>query len=161
MEGDDIDRPLRKGDGTPDLRDAGAHALSARCFCGAAVLRLAAPAQGVVHCHYGQCRRLSGAAFTTWASFAHRTVDVITGEALAAFKATSNVTRHFCKFCGSHVFTSDARHPKLVGVPAGIVEGPRPASTAHYFVSHKAAWYAINDGLPQFGGGSGFAKLEE
>jgi hypothetical protein len=83
-------------------------------------------------------------------------VHVAGAESVVAFSVTLNVTRNFCKVCGSHVFTVDKRYPKMLGVPAGIVEGqvqfePR----AHYFVSHKAAWHTISDGLPQFGGESG------
>ncbi|KQW46555.1 hypothetical protein ASD88_09150 [Pelomonas sp. Root662] len=109
-----------------------------------------------MHCHCGQCRRLSGAAFTTWVSFP-KTAVVLTGqEPLSVFKVTENVTRHFCRVCGSHVFTTDARLPRTLGVPAGALDGDFPlAPTAHYFVDHKAIWHHLCDELPRFGGNSG------
>lgn len=136
-------------------------ALSARCYCGAVMLRSQVAAQSVVHCHCGQCRRLGGAAFTTWVSVRKSGVQVSGGEHLASFGATAHVLRHFCKTCGTHVFTADSRNPKILGVPAGIIDAPfQPEPTAHYFVSHQAAWCAISDELPRFGGESGFEPVD-
>jgi len=74
--------------------------------------------------------------------------------------ATQNTTRYFCSVCGTHVFTSDVRFPKVAGVPAGVIHGELPsAPEGHSFVSHKAAWHAIGDSLPQFGGESGFEPV--
>ncbi|WP_436312700.1 GFA family protein [Variovorax sp. LjRoot84] len=126
------------------------------CCCGAVRFRCGGTPRSVVQCHCGQCRRLSGAAFTTWVSFAKEALSLSGQASLSVFQATENVTRHFCKVCGSHVYTSDARFSNVVGVPAGAIEGELPAKpSAHYFVSHKAAWHTINDALPQFAGESG------
>ncbi|MDM0081510.1 nuclear transport factor 2 family protein [Variovorax sp. J31P179] len=55
------------------------------------------------------------------------------------------------------MYTVDARHPDIVGISAGaIVEPMHLVSTGHYFVDDKASWHEISDGLPQFGGRSGF-----
>jgi len=138
------------------MSESSAHSVSARCYCGAVALLSESAAQSVVHCHCGQCRRLSGAAFTTWVSLSKQAVRLVGTENLVAFNATSNVQRRFCKVCGTHVYTEDQRYPKIVGIPAGIIEGPLGREPrAHYFVSHKAAWHTISDGLRQFGGESG------
>ena len=131
-------------------------ALSIRCYCAAVTIKTDAAPSSVVNCHCGQCRRLSGAAFTTWASFPRTAITTTGDEPLSSFHVTPNVTRHFCRVCGSHVFTADARLPKILGVPAGALEGgPIGSPSAHYFVDHKASWQAICDGQPQFGGESG------
>ena len=133
------------------------HTILTKCYCGAVALCSEADARGIVHCHCGQCRRLSGNAFTTWVSLQKRAVHVAGAENIAVFNVTSNVARHFCKVCGSHAYTTDNRYPEILGVAAGSVEGSLPAMPkAHYFVSHKAAWHTISDTLPQFGGKSGF-----
>ena len=135
-------------------------ATTARCFCGAVTLRLGAAVKSVINCHCGECRRLSGSAFTTWAVFARDTVQVEGSAALTAFDVTPNVRRHFCGTCGSHAYTSEQRHPGVLGVPAGLIEGlsmRRPG--AHYFVDHRAAWNDINDALPRFGGESGHERV--
>jgi len=138
------------------MSEPSGHQASARCYCGASALQIEAAARSVVNCHCGQCRQLGGSAFTTWVSYLKSAVQASPATSMVAFQATTNVTRHFCGVCGSHLYTEDVRYPKIVGVPAGVVQGPVPLPTAHYFVDHKAAWHTINDGLPQFGGPSGF-----
>ena len=116
-------------------------------------MTVAAEVRSVIHCHCGECRRLSGGAFTTWVSMPRKTMSVFGEESLSPFSVTANVTRHFCTICGTHVFSTDLRVPKIAGVPAGIIEGAFPLlPSAHYFVDDKAAWYTITDALPQFGG---------
>ncbi|QPF72617.1 GFA family protein [Roseateles sp. DAIF2] len=133
---------------------------SIRCYCGAVTLQANAAPGSFVNCRCGQCRRLSGAAFTSWASFAREAIPLSGNEPLTAFKVSDKVTRHFCRVCGSHVFTFDGRLPKILGVPAGAIEGSSLAPpSAHYFVDHKAAWYDIGVGQPRFGGESGVQPL--
>jgi len=129
---------------------------SAACYCGAVNLRFSAKPRGAVHCHCGECRRLSGGAFTTWVSMQHDSMSISGKASISIFSVSPNVTRHFCKVCGSHVYSTDIRLPNIAGIPAGIIEGDilvRP--TAHYFIGSKAAWHTITDELPQFGGESG------
>jgi hypothetical protein len=129
---------------------------SGGCYCGAVRLRLDAAPTSVVHCHCSQCRRLSGAAFTTWVSVSKESLALSGAAALTAFRVTDDVTRHFCKVCGAHIYTEDARLPAVQGIPAGAIDGGLPATpTAHYFVGDKAPWHTIADGLRQFGGESG------
>lgn len=133
---------------------------TARCYCGAVRLQLSALPKSVLHCHCGQCRSLSGSAFTTWLSFPKAALELAGESSLSQFRATDNVLRHFCSHCGSHVFSLDARAPDIVGVPAGAIEGELPMNPkAHYFVSHKADWHVIGDSLRQFGGESGFERM--
>lgn len=142
------------------MREPGAPPITIRCFCGAVALTATAPPKSVVNCHCGQCRRLSGAAFTSWASFPREAVPLCGDEPVTAFAVTSRVTRHFCRTCGSHVFTTDVRMPQTVGVPAGVIDGAAlPAPKAHYFVDDGAPWHAIHDDVPRFGGVSGVEPL--
>ncbi len=130
------------------------------CGCGAIAFTVEEAPRNIINCHCGLCRRLNGSAFTTWVSFSVRAFALSGKERLVSFAATQNVTRYFCSACGTHVFTSDVRYPKIVGVPAGILGELPLQPKAHYFVSHKAAWHAIGDDLPRFGGESGFEPME-
>lgn len=130
---------------------------SAQCYCGEVRLQFSAQPKSVIHCHCSQCRRLSGSAFTTWVSLPKAALSPSGHEFVSQFTATSNVSRHFCSICGSHVYTLDSRAPEIVGIPAGAIEGELPVMPkAHYFVHHKAAWHVIGDSLRQFGGETGF-----
>ena len=113
--------------------------------------------RGVVAAMMSQAERRKAADILVAAEKERKQAVQLSGtESLVAFNATSNVMRHFCSVCGSHVFTADRRYPKVLGVPAGIIESHLASEPkAHYFVSHKAAWHTISDGLPQFGGESG------
>jgi len=133
----------------------------AGCYCGAVEIRAATSPKSIVNCHCGLCRRLSGAAFTTWVSLAREGLSVSGSESIGVFSPTSNVLRHFCKTCGTHVFTEDKRLPSIYGVPAGAIKGSRSLQpSAHYFVTHKADWHEISDSLPRFGGESGVENLD-
>jgi len=129
----------------------------AQCYCRAVEVGFDHPPRGIIHCHCGQCRRQSGAAFTTWVSVAAPPRLQAGAEAVGKFAPTINTVRYFCKVCGSPLYTTDARYPGIVGVPAGAIVGPMDlAPTGHYFVDDKVPWHVISDGLPQFGGRSGF-----
>ena len=131
------------------------------CFCGSVKISVIGMPRSVVNCHCGQCRRLSGAAFTTWASYRREAVVVTGSAAMAEFKPTSNVRRFFCKTCGTHVYTADSRYPTVFGLPAGTLEGAAlPAPNREFFVSHKASWYTLAGEVPRFGGEFGAETID-
>lgn len=133
----------------------------ARCYCGAVEVGFDLPPRGTIHCHCGQCRRLSGAAFTTWVSMPAPAVLRVGADAIGTFSPTIDTVRHFCRVCGSHLYTTDGRYAGIVGVPAGAVIGPMElVPTGHYFVDDKASWCVISDALTQFGGRSGFEPVD-
>jgi hypothetical protein len=131
-----------------------------RCHCHAAEVSFDNSPRGAIHCHCGQCRSQSGAAFTTWVIVPGSPALQAGAEAVGTFNATANTVRHFCEVCGSHLYTTDVRYPNSVGVPAGAMVGSMElVPTGHYFVDDKAPWHVISDGLPQSGGRSGFEPI--
>ena len=129
----------------------------ASCYCGRVRLRFEGAPESVVHCHCTQCRRLSGCAYTTWVSVARKGLHIEGEPSLQDHAATANVTRHFCRHCGTHLYTSDRRYPAIAGIPAGVL-APEVAvqPQGHYYVEDKAPWCDWGDALPHFGGPSGF-----
>lgn len=116
-------------------------AVRGSCFCGAVSATVPSPLRRPVNCHCGQCRRLSGAAHTTWITAARRHTELNGAEHLSAFDATPNVKRHFCRRCGCHVYTEDSRLPADFGMPAGLFEGcDIEAPKREYFLEDKAPW---------------------
>lgn len=111
------------------------------CYCGAVSVTVPSPLRRPDNCHCGECRRLSGAAFTTWITAPRDQVVVNNPEGLSVFCPTPNLQRSFCKTCGSHVFTADARLPRAYGFPAGLFEGePIEPPDEDYFLDDKARW---------------------
>ena len=132
-----------------------------QCFCGTVKLRVFEPLAAPINCHCGQCRRLNGAAFTTWFSVPERHLEISGEASLSEFSPTENLTRKFCKFCGAHVVTQDKRSPKIVGIHAGTFDSEKlPKPKADYFVTDKAAWFDIPPGTKCFGGKTGFESIE-
>jgi len=131
------------------------------CFCGAVQYRVRGKPKFVVHDHCSICRRMSGAAFVTWAGFTEDTFEIVSGEpTLTTFASTNEGHRQFCSRCGSHLFFRGTRWPGEVHVTLATlrdVEGLDPE--LHVFVSDKAPWDVICDGLKQCGGKSGLEPL--
>jgi hypothetical protein len=132
-----------------------------QCFCGRVQIRVLEALHPPINCHCGQCRRMNGSAFTTWLSIP-RDAMLISGEyALSTHHPTDNITRRFCKFCGTHVWTLDRRQPAIAGLLAGFFEGLElTAPKAEYFVSHKAKWFDMPKGSKCFGGETGFEPVQ-
>jgi hypothetical protein len=112
------------------------------CYCASVSVTAPSPLRRPVNCHCGECRRLSGAAFTTWITAPRDQVAVDNPEGLSMFSPTPNLQRWFCRQCGSHVFTADARLPRVYGFPAGLFEGEAIEPPCEdYFLDDKANWY--------------------
>lgn len=112
------------------------------CYCGAVSVTVPSPLRRPGNCHCGECRRLSGAAFTTWITAPRDQVVVHNAGGLSTFSPTPNLQRSFCRQCGSHVLTADQRLPKVYGFPAGLFEGQSIEPPGEdYFLEDKASWY--------------------
>jgi hypothetical protein len=104
----------------------------------------------LTHCHCTICRKLTGAAFATYAHAEKAKFHWLEGEELISrYESTPGSFRYFCRICGSPV---PGRAPYLatVSIPAGLLDddpGVRPR--LHVFASSKAPWWEINDDLPQ------------
>lgn len=80
---------------------------------------------------------------------------------MSSYTASESTVRHFCRHCGTHLYTSDERMPEIIGIPAGIISDDAQLQvSAHYFADHQAKWHFIYDDLPCFGGESGYEPCE-
>lgn len=143
------------------LRTAAGASVTGGCYCGACRFYLQLPVQGVLHCHCSQCRRLSGAGYTTWVSVPVAGFSLCDdGRGLTRFRASANTQRFFCRTCGSTVYATDRRYLEVVGVPLGVIEGAvGEAPSLHAFYDSRAPWVSVADDLPCLGGVSGFEPL--
>ncbi|MDR7269677.1 hypothetical protein J2X20_002306 [Pelomonas saccharophila] len=134
----------------------------AACFCGAVRIPVAAALSAPINCHCGQCRALSGAAFTTWVSLPRSQCQLPDPGVVAGFKPTQNLTRWSCRRCASHVFTEDVRLADIVGIPAGAFpDAVVPPPKRDYFIHHKPGWHQQHlASIPQFGGESGYEPVD-
>jgi hypothetical protein len=98
-------------------------------------------------CHCRNCQRISGSAFFARAMFPEDAVTV--AGPISVFRSSGDLERLFCSICGS---TLGARRESraVMSVTLGTLDDPHALPpTDHIFVSRKAAWLKLADGLPQ------------
>lgn len=135
---------------------------AARCYCGAVHASLDLSEAGALHCHCSQCRRLSGAAFSTWLNLPMAGFHIDAGsDDLTAFAVTENTIRYFCRHCGTHVYSTDRREPDMVGLPLGIVTGDElPQPDTHYYFDSGVPWCDVAMTASKAGGPTGLEPLD-
>ncbi|MDP2431691.1 MAG: GFA family protein [Pseudomonadota bacterium] len=122
------------------------------CLCGAVRFEISGPVRSIVYCHCSQCRKAQGSAFATNGIVDVSDFKLLAGEdALTAYESTPGQTKHFCKICGSPIFSKTATKPEQLRIRLGAIESDieeRPV--AHIFVTSKANWEEIAGDLPQY-----------
>ena len=121
------------------------------CFCGA--LRYVATGEPttVSHCHCLHCRRLSGAAFVTWATFGVRDFRYTAGKP-ATIASRPGVTRDFCAACGSPIAYRSVDFPDDVDLTVGTFDDPGSVKPIdHVWADREIPWAHLDDGLKRFG----------
>ena len=120
------------------------------CFCGSVRYRATSSPRVVTHCHCLHCRRISGAAFVTWAEFQYAGFAFTAGTPFF-FSSREGVTRSFCGSCGTPLTFRDAATPDGIDVTACSLDDPM-AVTPQDHVHHRRRldWIRLSDGLPVF-----------
>lgn len=121
------------------------------CLCGAIRYETSGALESIDHCHCSMCRRAHGSAFSTYGRVPKEKLTFTSGQdRLVHYKSSDAVTRSFCGQCGSSLLFRHAAAPQFDFIAVGTLDddpGSRPH--AHIFVGSKAAWYTIDDDLPQ------------
>jgi hypothetical protein len=135
----------------------------ASCYCGIVHGVVDTTGASALHCHCSQCRRLSGAAFTTWLNVPRPGFRIEAGDGdLNSFAVTVHATRHFCRHCGSHVYSTDTREAGIVGLPLGIVDGSDlPQPRVHYYFDSGVPWCDVSAAARKAGGETGREPLHD
>ena len=127
--------------------------ISGQCCCGAVAFTADADRDDAHACHCGQCRRWSGAYWTS-VNVPYASLNFGKGEdKVGWFKSSGYARRGFCKDCGSALFWHADRHKDhahRIAIGAGALDAPTGARLAeHIFVADKGDYYDIADGLPR------------
>jgi hypothetical protein len=123
------------------------------CSCGAIRFELDGPPLRMHHCHCGRCQRAHGSAYATNVIYEIDALCFTQGEeSLVDFDlpgATFFGTA-FCGRCGGGLPRRAVKRGVAV-VPIGALDSdPRIHPIAHQFVSWRAPWHEIHDGVPQY-----------
>jgi hypothetical protein len=136
--------------------------LNGSCACGRVRYELRGELVGPLgHCHCWQCRKHSGASFGTTAPVKAAELAVVQGaERLRSWESSPGIHRFFASCCGSPLYKRRDDFPQLLGLRLGSLDSdPGRQVARHIFVSSKAPWVELRDGLPQQPGGAPFPEL--
>jgi hypothetical protein len=121
------------------------------CLCGSIRYEVRGPLGPASHCHCSMCRKAHGAAFGTYARVQKADIVLVSGaEDIASYRSSPEVTRTFCRRCGSTLQFIRAIRPNTFALALGTLDddpGVRPSM--HIHMETKVPWFDIDDGLPQ------------
>ncbi len=121
------------------------------CLCGQVKFAVNENFLYAGYCHCSLCRKASAATGTAIAAVNPNDFTLLEGEGeLSCYRRTANTQSHFCQHCGSLVYGNKPEQSLLHFRMALLDDEPSIKPQAHIFVGSKAAWYDINDDLPQF-----------
>lgn len=118
------------------------------CLCGAVRFKCIGEPVNVRCCHCRECQRALSAPFHARALFAQSQV-AVTGET-TAWPTSDRIERRSCVRCGTRIITW-RKDGSGIALPLAAFDDPTAFSPAeHVWVSEKAAWLKLDDGLPQY-----------
>ena len=134
-----------------------ANTISGGCLCGAIRYEAAGIPYNLTHCHCEDCRRSSGAAFVTWASFRRSEFRFTIGTPRGIRWASRQ--RLFCPTCGTPLMFIGAENIEEVDevdITVCTFDHPEVVKPSdHTWISDRLSWIQRADGLP------GYAKARE
>lgn len=128
--------------------------ISGSCLCGA--VKYSAPVEPVVValCHCSHCQKQSGAAFSVNAGIPKGSLQFSAGKP-ATYQDTGGsgqpVYRHFCRDCGSPIFSDVVTSPQLDWLKAGTLTDASWVKPAiNVWCESAQPWVAYPEGVPRF-----------
>ena len=122
------------------------------CLCGAIRYELTAELGDFGYCHCQSCRKASGSAHAANAPIDREHFRLLSGsEVLREFESSPGKLRSFCSRCGSPIYAYLTATPAVIRIRLGSLDTPfTKTPRAHTWVSDKALWEPLDDGVPQF-----------
>jgi hypothetical protein len=98
------------------------------CLCGGIRFQVNQALAPIQICHCSQCRKAQGGPFASNIPVDRSAFDWRAGEELLqAYESSPGKWRHFCRRCGSPVFSSRSSLPGVLRLRAGLLDGPLAA----------------------------------
>lgn len=120
------------------------------CLCGRIRYRAQGTPTNQSHCHCETCRRASGAAFVSWATFPAAGFAFTAGKP-ARYDSSDIAFRQFCADCGTQLTFQFHTSPETIDVTLGSVDHPQAiVPLDHIWTKRQIPWIKLADGLPQF-----------
>jgi len=125
-------------------------AFTGGCLCGGIRYRAAGKPTNESHCHCEICRRASGAAFVSWATFRTADFAFIKGRP-ARFDSSEIAFRQFCPSCGTQLTFQFHKSPQTIDVTLASLDDPGTITPVdHIWTKRQIPWIKLADGLPRY-----------
>jgi hypothetical protein len=122
-------------------------AITGGCLCGAIRYEGRGEPYNITHCHCLDCRKSTGAAFVTWASFARPAFRFVLGE--PRMITWEGRLRSFCDKCGSSLTFMSGPDSNEVDVTVATFDEPERVSPGdHVWVCDRLRWIESISLLP-------------
>lgn len=124
------------------------------CLCGSIRYASADQPALIAACHCTHCQKQSGSAFSVNLVMSSAGVQ-LTGSTLATFNDVGgsglSVRRHFCRDCGSPIFTELDAMPGVAVLKAGTLDEPSWAQPQlNLWCQSALPWVSMAKGAAQF-----------
>ena len=123
-----------------------------KCLCGEVQVTINGNISDIIHCHCSLCRKNSGTAYATNGFINAADFTIVAGEkSLSTFSFKPGRYRHFCKKCGSPIYSANDDDISRFRIRLGLLDSDiseRPNS--HNFVTSKANWEDLDANLPRY-----------
>jgi hypothetical protein len=122
------------------------------CLCGSVRYEISRELGELGYCHCTSCRKASGSAHAANAPIDRDAFTLLSGaDVLREYESSPGKLRAFCSQCGSPIYAYLKASPDVLRLRLGSLDTPfTKQPRAHTWVSDKASWEPIDDGLPQF-----------
>ncbi len=127
--------------------------LAGSCNCGDIQYEVTGLVKKVLNCHCNLCRKMNGAAFSTYAVVLASDFNLLAGQ-LKHHQVSENATKHFCGKCGTPVYNSNPKFAGLNILHIGSLDCVLDrVPEVNIYCDSKLAWLdAVND-IPQMSEG--------
>jgi hypothetical protein len=124
------------------------------CLCGSVRFACYGTLGVAAYCHCSDCRKCTGSAFNVSVEVEQKHFEITEGLPIGFTKKSDcghELTRHFCRDCGSPLFTTSPRHLDRVYVKAGAFDDPTLIEPAFQsWTCSSVPWATIRAGLPRY-----------
>ena len=116
--------------------------MTGSCNCGDSRYEVDGNPKNVVNCHCGLCRKMNGAAFSTYVVVLASEFTLLNGS-LVTHRVTDRATKSLCGSCGTPIYNENPRYAGLRMLHLGSLDEPNNlAPQINIYCESQVAWLA-------------------
>ena len=127
--------------------------LSGTCLCGEIKFSGKTEINRIANCHCLDCQKITGAPFATIVFVSEKEINIVGSTSVYKHRSDSGskLEKHFCKKCGSQMFSFNSKRVGLIGLRAGSINEKKLVEPqVNVFLERKIPSTHINSSLPSY-----------